>query len=236
MRVVAGAVAETRMRTAAVDGRLSPAASRGVVGVADPARVVRSAGDSIAGADATEADRAEGDLIDAARSGDSLAFDTLVERHLRKAYAVAYRLLGQRQDAEDVVQDAFLAALTKLDTFERGRPFAPWLLRIVANRALNLRKSRALRQVEPIPVTAAASDASPHDAAERSQLRGQLEQALAALPEQQRWIVQLFEIDGFTSPEIAGMLEIAEGTVRWHLHQARHALRAALGHFATRTP
>jgi RNA polymerase sigma-70 factor (ECF subfamily) len=179
---------------------------------------------------------AEADLIDAAKAGDAEAFDELVGRHLRRAFGVAYRLLGQRQDAEDVVQDAFLAALLNLDTFERGRPFGPWLLRIVANRGINLRKARALRRAEAIPASEASRGASPFEAAERSELRGELERALAQLPEPQRWIVELFEIDGFTGPEIAETLEMAEGTVRWHLHQARKTLRAALGRFALRLP
>jgi RNA polymerase sigma-70 factor, ECF subfamily len=178
---------------------------------------------------------AEADLIDAARVGDADAFDELVRRHMHRAFAVAYRVLGQRQDAEDVVQDAFVAALVKLDSFERGRPFGPWLLRIVANRGINLRKSRTLRHTEPIPEQVASREASPHQAAERSELRAGLQLALAGLPERQRWIVELFELDGFTSPEIAEMLEIPEGTVRWHLHQARQVLRAALDRFSTRT-
>ena len=66
-------------------------------------------------------------------------------------------------------------------------------------------------------------------------MRGELQRALARLPEQQRWIVELFEIEGFSGPEIAAMLEIAEGTVRWHLHQARQTLRATLGRSAVRT-
>jgi RNA polymerase sigma-70 factor (ECF subfamily) len=73
------------------------------------------------------------------------------------------------------------------------------------------------------------------DAAERSERREALRRALAQLPEQQRWIVELFEIDGFTSPEIAHMLDIAEGTVRWHVHAARQTLRTILGRFAVRT-
>jgi RNA polymerase sigma-70 factor (ECF subfamily) len=179
---------------------------------------------------------AEASLIEAARAGDAAAFSELVDRHMRRAFAVAYRLLGQRQDAEDVVQDSFVAALVKIDTFEPGRPFAPWLLRIVANRALNLRKSRALRQTEPIPAGAASGNESPMDAAERGERQRALRGALRELPEQQRWIVELFEIDGFTSPEIAGMLEMAEGTVRWHLHTARQRLRTVLARFAMRTP
>jgi RNA polymerase sigma-70 factor (ECF subfamily) len=179
--------------------------------------------------------RDEAALVHAVQGGDHAAFNELVDRHMRRAFAVAYRLLGQRQDAEDVVQDSFLAALTKIDTFEVGRPFAPWLFRIVANRALNLRKSRALRQAEPIPPSAMSGAESPADAAERSERRRALRDALAQLPEQQRWIVQLFEIDGFTSPEIAGMLDIAEGTVRWHVHVARQTLRTALARYAART-
>jgi RNA polymerase sigma-70 factor (ECF subfamily) len=178
----------------------------------------------------------ETSLIEAVQAGDSAAFDELAERHMRRALAVAYRLLGQRQDAEDIVQDSFLAALVKIDTFERGRPFGPWLFRIVANRAINLRKARALRQAEPLPATAASRDESPADAAERGERKRALQQALLQLPEQQRWIVELFEIDGFTSPEIADMLDLADGTVRWHLHAARQTLRTVLGRFALRTP
>jgi len=179
--------------------------------------------------------RAEADLVDAVRGGDGGAFDELVGRHMRRAFAVAYRLLGQRQDAEDVVQDAFIAALVKIETFDRSRPFGPWLLRIVANRAINVRRARTLRHAEPIPVSAASGGESPAEAAERSERRDALQRALAQLPDQQRWIVELFEIDGFTGPEIAEMLDLADGTVRWHLHAARQTLRAALGPFATRT-
>jgi RNA polymerase sigma-70 factor, ECF subfamily len=179
---------------------------------------------------------ADADLVAAACAGDPTAFEALVARHMRRAFAVAYRVLGQRQDAEDVVQDGFVAALAKIETFDRSRPFAPWLLRIVANRAINARRARALRQAEPIPPDVTSGSASPLDAAERGELRARLEHALAQLPDQKRWIVELFEIDGFTGPEIAVMLQMAEGTVRWHLHQARHTLRAALGTVASRRP
>jgi RNA polymerase sigma-70 factor (ECF subfamily) len=183
--------------------------------------------------DASSRDEAE--IIGAVRAGDSRAFDELVGRYMRRAFAVAYRLLGQRQDAEDVVQDAFLAALIKIETFDRRRPFGPWLLRIVVNRAINMRKARTLRHAEPIPETATSGGESPAEAAERSERRDALQRALAQLPDQQRWIVELFEIDGFTGPEIADMFDLADGTVRWHLHAARQTLRTALGPFATRT-
>jgi RNA polymerase sigma-70 factor (ECF subfamily) len=168
-------------------------------------------------------------LVDRVRGGDASAFEALVERHMRRAYAVAWRVLGQRQDAEDVVQDSFVAALVKIDTFETGRPFAPWLLRIVMNRAINHRAAGARRVRQPMPDDVVSPDPSPLESAERAQLRDRLGRALDALPDPQRLVVQLFDVDGFSGSEVAGMLDMPEGTVRWHLHQARQTLRAALG-------
>lgn len=174
----------------------------------------------------TETD--ESDLVARVRAGDALAFEVLVGRHMRRAYTVAYRLLGRRQDAEDVVQDSFVAALVKIESFQAGRPFAPWLLRIVANRALNHRAAQARRAAQALPDAVASSEPSPLEAAERTQRRERITRALKALPEPQRWVVQLFDVDGFSGAEIASMLGMPEGTVRWHLHQARQALRATL--------
>jgi RNA polymerase sigma-70 factor, ECF subfamily len=167
-------------------------------------------------------------VLAAARAGDADALDELVRRHAGRAFVVAYRLLGHREDAEDLVQDSFVAALRALDRFEDGRPFEPWLLRIVVNRGTNARKARALRSVAPIPADAAARGTSPLDAAERSELRDWLRRALDTLPERRRQIMELFELDGFSAAEIGAMMDVAEGTVRWHVHEARHALRAAM--------
>jgi RNA polymerase sigma-70 factor, ECF subfamily len=173
----------------------------------------------------------EHELIERVRGGDGLAFDALVTRYLRRAFSVAYRVLGHREDAEDLVQDAFMAALQRIDTFEAGRPFGPWFFRILVNRGLNARKSRALRTTEEIPEAAASTFASPEREAERGELRGRLRGAMAGLPERQRMIVELFELEGFSGAEIAAMLEISDGTVRWHLHEARKTLRESLAHF-----
>lgn len=173
----------------------------------------------------------EARLVERVRRGDAAAFDQLVGRHMRRAFSVAYRLLGQREDAEDLVQEAFLAALEKIDTFQSGRPFAPWLFRILVNRGLNARKSHALRRTEEIPDFVASSGASPEREAERAELRGRLREALDELPERQRAVVELFELEGFSGPEIAEILEMPDGTVRWHLHRARRALREALAPF-----
>ncbi len=155
---------------------------------------------------------------------------------MRRAFSIAYRLLGHRQDAEDLVQDAFLAALERIDSFQSGRSFAPWLARIVVNRGLNARKARALRHTEAIPDDVAALSTLPDRAAEQAEIRARCRAALNALPEQQRIITELFELEGFTGAEIAEVLEIPAGTVRWQLHEARKALRGALALYATEQP
>lgn len=185
--------------------------------------------------------RPEGDGIDEAalvarvRRGDADAFDTLVSRHMRRAFAIAYRLLQQREDAEDLVQDAFLIALDRIDDCEPGRPFGPWFHRIVTNRALNARKARSIRRTEPVPDDVRSPAESPLRAAERSEMRDRLRDALDSLPDRQRTIVEMFELDGCSSTEIAEILEISAGTVRWHLHEARRTLRAVLAPYTRRS-
>ncbi|MFS8637020.1 MAG: sigma-70 family RNA polymerase sigma factor [Gemmatimonadota bacterium] len=167
-------------------------------------------------------------LVERVRAGDAEAYGELVRRHMRRAFSIAYRILEHREDAEDVVQEAFVRALERFDTLERGRPFEPWIYRIVVNGALNYRRARSIRRAEPIPEDTRSGDTAPDGAAERSELRRRLRDAMAGLPERQRTIVQLAELEGFTSAEIAEILGLSDGTVRWHLLQARRALREAL--------
>lgn len=176
-----------------------------------------------------EAGPSDAELAVRARSGDVAAFDRLVERHLRRAYALAYRVLGHREDAEDVVQEAFVRAYANLHRYDGRRPFAPWFYRILLNRALNWRRSRQRRRTEALPLEQAAPDPPPDRAAEQAEARARLEAALAALSPLQRAIVELFELEGMTSEEIGATLGLRPGTVRWHLHRARAVLRAALG-------
>lgn len=178
---------------------------------------------SVAAAELTDAE-----LARRVQEGDVNAYDLLVGRHLKKAYRVAYRYLNQAQDAEDLVQEAFIAALRRIDSFDSTRPFAPWFYRILVNRCLNARKSRARRGTVELSREVVSGRASPLLEAERSELRQQLREAMEELPDRQKTIVALSDVEGFTSPEIAEMLNITDGTVRWHLHQARRVLRNAL--------
>ena len=176
-------------------------------------------------------DAEEAQALSRVQDGDVEAFDLLVRRYMRQAYAVAFRVLGHREDAEDVVQEAFLAALANIRTFDTSRRFGPWLYRIVVTRGLNFRKARSRRTTDPLDDAGAASGVpGPAAEAERDELRASIGEALANLPERQRMVVQLFELDGFSGAEIGAMLGISPGTVRWYLHEARQALRGMLAH------
>lgn len=167
-------------------------------------------------------------LVERVLRGDADAYGMLVSRHMRRAFSVAYRVLEHREDAEDVVQDSFIRALERIDQLDRSRPFRPWLLRIVVNRALNFRRARGVRSTSPIPEAATAAGPLPDRQAEGSELRHRLRVALDMLPEKQRTIVQLADLEGMKSADIGRIMDLADGTVRWHLHEARKALRSAL--------
>lgn len=167
-------------------------------------------------------------LVERVLHGDAEAFGSLVSRHMRRAFAIAYRILEHREDAEDVVQDSFMRALERIDQLDRGAPFRPWLLRVVVNQALNFRRARGVRATAQIPDTASAAGTLPDRAAENTDLRARLNAALNALPERRRTIVQLADLEGLRSQEIGQVMNLSAGTVRWHLHEARKTLRSAL--------
>lgn len=169
-------------------------------------------------------------LIRRVRDGDTAAFDVIVNAYMRQAFQIAFRVVGHREDAEDLVQDCFLAAYQYLDSFDVERPFGPWITRIVLNRGANLRRARARRATEP-EADAVSLAPSALDETTRAEARAKLEEVMATLSERQRMIVILFDVDGMTSTEIGERLELAPGTVRWHLHEARRALRSALSRF-----
>jgi RNA polymerase sigma-70 factor (ECF subfamily) len=127
-----------------------------------------------------------------------------------------------------------MVALEKIDTFREGHRFAPWFFRILVNRGLNARKARSLRAMEQVPEAAASAHPSPERHAEREELQRRLRRAMETLPERQRVIVQLSELEGFSGTELAEILEISDGTVRWHLHEARKTLRKALAPYDER--
>jgi RNA polymerase sigma-70 factor, ECF subfamily len=170
----------------------------------------------------------DAELVARAQRGDAAAFDALISPLLPRALQLARRLLGDLQDAEDLVQDACLRALDRIEQHDRERPFAPWFMRLLANLGINQQKSRQLRSHQPLTEYTPASNDLPDAMAERSEIQERFTKAVAALSDRQREIVMLHEVEGWSTADIGSALELSQATVRWHLHDARHTLRAAL--------
>jgi len=168
-------------------------------------------------------------LVERARGGDTAAFDALVRRHLRPAYAVALSVVMEPADAEDVCQDAFITALERLDTCQPDR-FPGWLLTIVRNRAISWQRRRKVRRAEPLDwARGVKGGPDPSQEYDQVALGERLNAAMAPLPARQREVLLLHDLEGWKHREIGEALGMKEGTVRYTLFQARRAVRERLG-------
>lgn len=171
----------------------------------------------------------DADLAARAARGDADAFGLLIERYGASARRLARAALGDQDDGDDAAQDGFLAAWQNIGRYDAARPFGPWLLRIVVNRARDLGRRRRVRRTEELPPDRPGDAPTPERETDRALLREQLAAALARLPERQRMAITLFDGEGYPHAEIAELLGIPEGTVRSDVFHARRALREALG-------
>lgn len=144
----------------------------------------------------------------------------LYSAHWRGAYRAAYLVVHDAAAAEDIAQDAFLAAVDALDRFDRRRPFAPWLHRIVVNRALDWARREALRRKVARPESVFEPLPPP-------EVGGEMMAALKELPAEQRAVVVLRHLLEYTPGEIAAMLELPRGTVNSRLRRGLDRLREA---------
>jgi RNA polymerase sigma-70 factor (ECF subfamily) len=182
-----------------------------------------------------EQDRA---LIELAQKGDKLAFKQLVQRHQRRAFAIALGLLRDEQDAREVVQEAFLRVHRGLDSFHGGSSFFTWLYRIVTNLSIDLKRKPARRDVEldenreideaDIPLLSRIEGADPLDAIRRGEIRNKLEAALDALPVYHRGVIVMREVEGLSYEEMAEAMGVSKGTIMSRLFHARQKLQRAL--------
>lgn len=172
-------------------------------------------------------------LVDAALAGERSAFGQLVGRYQDRLFNTMLRLTGSREDAADAVQDAFVQAYSKLDSFRGDAQFFTWLYRIAMNQALSRR-----RRMRPTTSLEAARSSSGEEAVDRHpgpdgrllarEQAEQVQSALADLGEQHRKILVLREIEGCSYEVIADILELPVGTVRSRLFRARMQLREKL--------
>jgi RNA polymerase sigma-70 factor (ECF subfamily) len=167
------------------------------------------------------------------QAGDRSALERLVRRYVRPVQAVVASFLSEPAQVEDAAQEAFLRALGAIDSYDPGRPFAPWLYQIARNVARNQIQAEAVRRAEPLSLHEPQTRGpSPDVAAERSEIRDRVERELDLLPEQRRTAFRLVEVEGMTAAETGRLMGISPGTVRSHVHHARRELRRALAEYA----
>jgi RNA polymerase sigma-70 factor (ECF subfamily) len=177
--------------------------------------------------------RTDAELLAATTRGDGAAFAVLVRRYIRAATLLAAQLLGDRDDAEDIVQDAFTVVHRSARNFDAARPFAPWFFAIVRRLAAN-RRSRDSRRERLLRLWhRALTTASAPESVDRA-LLASLDAAAAGramedLSPMQRACFELVAVRDLSIEEVAAMHGISESTVRQHVFRARVALRRALG-------
>jgi RNA polymerase sigma-70 factor, ECF subfamily len=167
----------------------------------------------------------ERQLLRRAQRGDRFAFGLLVERHQDRLYTVATRMLGSRDDAADVVQEALIRAWTGLPRFRGDARFSTWLHRILLNAVYD----HHARRRPTTPIDEAHDPADPRDRIAEHELSDELQRALAALGEDFRIPVLLADIAGLSYDEIAESLSIPLGTVRSRIFRGRAELARLLG-------
>lgn len=175
-------------------------------------------------------------LLERFAAGQHDALEELFRRYRLPAYRVAYRLLGHDADALDAVQEGFVKAITRLDSFQGRSSFKTWLLRVVSNAALDLGRQRGRRVALNLNAAELGDgdesslevNADPAARLERADLRRLLNQALATLSEAQRRTFVLHADAGLSYREVADTMGISIGTVMSRLYYARQKLRAYL--------
>jgi RNA polymerase sigma-70 factor, ECF subfamily len=164
-------------------------------------------------------------LVRAAQGGSAEAMEELFRRHWPRAHRAAWLVVHDAAAAEDVAQEAFLAAVRALDRFDRRRPFGPWLHRIVVNRAIDYARAREVRREVPADAVAeASSSASSSDGPSDEVLA-----ALGCLAPEHRAVIVLRHLLEFTPGEIAKVLGLPRGTVNSRLRRGLDELRESIG-------
>ncbi len=168
----------------------------------------------------------EAELIRAVTSGHTEAYGQIFQKYRDHAYGLAYQYTGNKEDALDVVQDAFIKAFLNLRRFDISRDFGPWFLKIVRNQSIDHLRKRKRTRAEDLPVV--LPDRGALKKTERRVMRMDIRQGLAQLPTVQREIVFLKDYQGHSYAEIAEIQRIPLGTVMSRLHHARKKLAAYL--------
>lgn len=181
-------------------------------------------------------------FVCACQKGEIEAFETLVKKHQKQMFNIAFRLIGDFEEAGDVVQEAFIAAYKSIKKFKGRSKFTTWMTRIVINKSKNRiaqlrsKKSMATVSLDDCFQTKdlskrhhpASSNPSPLESLEKKMLRQQVQWCIGTITEGFREVLVLRDIQGFSISEIGDIIGIPEGTVKSKLFRARDSLKACL--------
>lgn len=175
----------------------------------------------------------ERELIRKCRAGDSRFYEPLVRAYEPAGLRLAVAMMGNAEDAQDALQEAFVKTYETLRRFDLRKPFGPWFFQILRNQCRDMLRSRKAKfrleaLDERIEARPADLEDGPERARQRNAARALLWRGLERIGDEHREIVVLKELQGFRYAEIAQILDIPEGTVASRLYHARHALQAAL--------
>jgi len=167
--------------------------------------------------------------IDQVKAGDAGAYHYLVSKYTKRVASIAWNIVRNAADAEDLAQEAFVKAYESMGRFRANEPFGPWIYRIVTNLSLDVVKHRTRFRHEELDAAAPAARRDSADLhATSNEIAQRVDAALESLPEMQRVVARLSLVENFDHAEIAKMMKLSEGTVRSHLSLARAKLRQQL--------
>lgn len=200
---------------------------------------VKGSGDTTGIPAAGTVDNPDHELVRACLDGDATAYRGLVERYQGRIYNVIFGMVRNREDARDLTQDAFVKAYKNLSRFRFGSSFYTWICRIGMNVAIDHLRKQKVRRAQEFDDGIATKDqggvislahhrGNPSKELERSRIHERILAALDQLPEQQRQVVVLREMEGLAYKEIAEVMDIPEGTVMSRLYYARKKLQESL--------
>ncbi|MBI2347253.1 MAG: sigma-70 family RNA polymerase sigma factor [Deltaproteobacteria bacterium] len=181
----------------------------------------------------TSAQDPDKELVQRIQNGDRPAFNQLVLKYRNRVMGIAARMLGDRGEAEELAQDVFVKVYRALGDFQGAALFSTWLFRVTVNSCLNHRRKRRaevriLDGAGDAALAVADPSSNPHQLLEQKELRIALEKSIQSLPEEQRIVLILRDVEGLSYEEIADSLELELGTVRSRLHRARLQVQAGI--------
>lgn len=184
------------------------------------------------------------DVVALAREGREAAYRELIRRYERPVFALIYRMVRDRETAEDLAQETFIKVLNAIGTYRPEFKFSSWVFKIANNTAIDHLRRKELdtlslegsphattpEGVEATALQVGSDDESPLETVEALELGGEIERAIAQLRPEYRSCILLRHVEGRAYEEIAEMLDLPLGTVKTYIHRARHELRLALQH------